>query len=57
MIDRIIKKLNAHIEYLLAKDTLTVEEYTILLMELDRRKDESVKASDDTIMRIFSYIN
>ncbi len=57
MVDRIKKRLNAHIEYLLSKEVLTADDYAILVMELDRRKSESEDLSNDTIMRIFSYIN
>lgn len=57
MVDRIRKRLNAHIEYLLNKEVLTADDYAILVMELDRRKSESEDLSNDTIMRIFSYIN
>ena len=57
MVDRIRKRLNAHIEYLLSKEVLTADDYAILVMELDRRKSESEELSNDTIMRIFSYIN
>lgn len=57
MVDKIRKKINAHIEYLLTKEVLTAEDYAILVMELDRRKTESEELSNDTIMRIFSYIN
>lgn len=57
MIDRIKKRLNAHIDYLLKKDILTADDYAILIMELERRKTESEEMSNDTIMRIFSYID
>lgn len=57
MIDRIKKRLNAHIEHLLSKEVLTPDDYAILIMELERRKTESEEMSNDTIMRIFSYID
>ena len=57
MIDRIKKRLNAHIEHLLSKEVLTPDDYAILIMEVERRKTESEDMSNDTIMRIFSYID
>ena len=56
MIERIRKRLNAHIEYLLSKEVLTADDYAILVMELDRRKTESENMSNDTIMRIFANL-
>lgn len=54
--DAIRKKMNEYIEDLLVKDHLTLEEYAVLNMEYERRKSESKKNSDDTIMRIFRTI-
>ena len=55
--DAIKKKLNSYIEGLLVKDELTTDEYAILCMEYERRKQESLEKSNDTIMRIFANIN
>lgn len=57
MMDLIRKKLNQYIMNLIEKDTLTPEEYMILVFEYDRRREESQKTSDDTIMRIFTRLN
>ena len=55
--DLIKKKLNQYILTLIEKETLTPEEYMILVCEYERRKEESQKTSDDTIMRIFTRLN
>lgn len=55
--DLIKKKLNQYIMSLIEKEEITPEEYAILVYEYERRKDESQKASDDTILRIFSRLN
>lgn len=55
--DLIKKKLNQYIMALIEKETLTADEYMILVMEYEKRKEESQKSSDDTILRIFSRLN
>ena len=55
--DAIKKRLERYIENLLVKDDLTSDEYMILVYEYERRKQESIKHSEDTIMRIFTNIN
>lgn len=55
--DLIKKKLNQYLIDLIEKETLTPEEYMILVFEYDRRKAESEKKSDDTIMRIFKTLS
>ena len=57
MIEKIRRRLNAHIEYLLSKEVLTADDYAILVMEYNRRKEESEIASNDTIMKIFTTLN
>lgn len=55
--DLIKKKMNQYLIELIEKDSLTPEEYMILVFEYDRRKAESEKKSDDTIMRIYRKLN
>ena len=51
------KKMNEYIMSLIEKETLTPEEYAILMFEYERRKEESEIESNDTIMRIFKALN
>ena len=55
--DLIKKKLNQYILGLIEKETLTPEEYAILVYEYERRKEENENYSNDTIMRIFRTLN
>lgn len=55
--DLIKKKMNEYLMSLIEKDDLTPEEYAILMYEYEKRKVESQKKSDDTIMRIFKALN
>lgn len=55
--DAIKKRMNAYIESLLIKEDLTPDEYMILVYEHERRKQDSIKHSEDTIMRIFANID
>lgn len=55
--DLIKKRIDKYIMSLIEKEKLTPEEYSVLVFEYERRKDDSRKASDDTILRIFSRLN
>lgn len=55
--DLIKKKMDEYIMYLIEKDNLTPEEYSILAFEYERRKAESRCKSEDTILRIFEALN
>lgn len=55
--DAIKKRMNRYIESLLVKEDLTPDEYMVLVFEYERRKQESIKHSEDTIMRIFANID
>lgn len=55
--DLIKKKMNEYIMSLVEKDELTSEEYMVLVFEYERRKGESQKTSEDTILRIFKALN
>ena len=55
--DLIRKKMHEYIMSLVEKDELTPEEYMILVCEYERRKGESQKTSEDTILRIFKALN
>ena len=55
--DLIKKKMDEYILSLIEKETLTPDEYVILAFERERRAEESEKASNDTIMRIFANLN
>lgn len=55
--DLIKKKMDKYIMTLIEKAELTPEEYAILVFEYERRKEESQKVSDDTVLRIFKAIN
>ena len=55
--DLIKKRIDKYILSLIEKDDLTPEEYAILAMEYQLRKEESKRKSDDTIMRIFRAID
>jgi len=54
--DLIKKKMNQYILSLMEKEELTPDEYAILAFEYEKRKAQSSKASDDTIMRIYRTI-
>ena len=55
--DLIGKKLDEYVLSLIEKESLTPEEYSVLVFERERRKAESQTISDDTILRIFQAIN
>lgn len=55
--DAIKKRMDKYIMSLLEKDDLTPEEYTILMIEQEKRRMKSEQESTDTILRIFSAIN
>lgn len=55
--DLIRKKMNEYLMSLIEKDELTPEEYAILAIEYERRKEENENKSNDTIMRIFRTLN
>jgi len=55
--DLIKKKIDAYILSLIEKDELTPEEYAVLSIEHEKRKAQSERESEDTIMRIFKTLN
>ena len=55
--DLIKNKIDKYLLMLIEKENITPEEYAILAYEYDKRKKESKKASDDTILRIFKTID
>lgn len=55
--DLIKKRIDKYIMSLIEKEELTPEEYAILAIERERRREESRRDSDDTILRIFANLN
>jgi hypothetical protein len=51
--DLIKNKMNEYLLQLIEKENLTPEEYVILSMEYEKRKEKSMRDSEDTIMRIY----